>query len=81
LTPEKETTEETVDPELMEEEEEEPTATEEKPSEQPAGEGEALVSGELEVESPEEEKEPPSMLHELYKDDPSVASGSRHLRC
>lgn len=29
----------------------------------------------------EEEKGSRSLLHELYKDDPSVAGGSRQLRC
>jgi len=36
------------------------------------------------IDEDEAEKDQPSMLHELYKDDPmavSSGSGSRHLRC
>ena len=41
----------------------------------------ALDTVDMECEEEEKEVEQPSMLHELYKDDPTVAGGSRHLRC
>jgi hypothetical protein len=65
-----------VQEEKMEVENEEPiveSVTEEKPSDP--------ISVQENVVIEEKEKPSASMLHELYKDDPSVTGRSRQLRC
>ncbi|CAG7821846.1 unnamed protein product [Allacma fusca] len=65
----------------QEEEEEEEVNTEEMAVTEPESVAEQPSEVvEMECEEEEKEVEPPSMLHELYKDDPTVIGGSRHLR-